>query len=65
MDEDDEDDNLIEWGRGFFSVIDEFEEVEEVDFFLLIVKGLGEIVEERIYEEGEEEVELKVGLFGL
>lgn len=65
VDEDDEDDNLTERGRGPPSVTDELEEVEEVDSFSPIVKGPGEIVEEKIYEEGEEETELKAGLPGL
>ncbi|KAK4675488.1 hypothetical protein QC764_504650 [Podospora pseudoanserina] len=65
VDEDDEDDNLTERGRGPPSVTDELEEVEEVDSFSPIVKGPGEIVEEKIYEEGEEEAELKAGLPGL
>jgi hypothetical protein len=34
---------------------EEEEEVEEVEAFSPIVKGPGEIVEEKIYEEGEEE----------
>ncbi len=42
-------------GVGGFGVGEE--EVEEVDAFSPIVKGPGEIVEEKIYEEGEEEEE--------
>lgn len=34
---------------------EEEEEVEEVDAFSPIVKGPGEVVEEKIYEEGEDE----------
>lgn len=46
-------------GMGFGGGIGEEdeEEVEEVEAFSPIVKGPGEIVEEKIYEEGEEEEE--------
>ena len=48
---------------GETAVVEEEEEdIEEVDSFSPIVKGPGEIVEEMIYEEGEEEEGKTVGL---
>ncbi|KAH6615479.1 hypothetical protein B0J18DRAFT_280962 [Chaetomium sp. MPI-SDFR-AT-0129] len=41
-------------GLGMYGVEEDEDEVEEVEAFTPIVKGPGEIVEEKIYEEGEE-----------
>jgi hypothetical protein len=45
----------VVWGVVGVGGVGEEEEVEEVEAFSPIVKGPGEIVEEKIYEEGEEE----------
>ncbi|KXX73106.1 Serine/threonine-protein kinase ppk16 [Madurella mycetomatis] len=63
VDEDEEEEGFeTVGGAGEEEEEEEEEEVEEVESFSPIVRGPGEVVEEKIYEEGEEERERPVGL---